>query len=54
MSAVFNVPVFFIVFRETLETAVIVSVLLANVKQALGGSEHIELQKRLRKQVMTT
>jgi high-affinity iron transporter len=34
---VFAVPVFFVVFRETLETAVIVSVLLAFLKQTLDG-----------------
>jgi high-affinity iron transporter len=36
---VFAVPVFFVVFRETLETAVIVSVLLAFLKQTLGGPD---------------
>lgn len=34
---VFAVPVFFVIFRETLETAVIVSVLLAFLKQTLDG-----------------
>jgi len=34
---VFAVPVFFVVFRETLETVVIVSVLLAWLKQTLDG-----------------
>ncbi|KAG9233420.1 iron permease FTR1 family protein [Amylocarpus encephaloides] len=34
---VFAVPVFFVVFRETLEAAVIVSVLLAFLKQTLDG-----------------
>jgi len=34
---VFAVPVFFVVFRETLETVVIVSVLLAFLKQTLDG-----------------
>lgn len=34
---VFSVPVFFVVFRETLETVVIVSVLLAWLKQTLDG-----------------
>lgn len=34
---VFSVPVFFVVFRETLETVVIVSVLLAFLKQTLDG-----------------
>jgi high-affinity Fe2+/Pb2+ permease len=31
--------VYFVVFRETLETSVIVSVLLAFVKQALGQAD---------------
>jgi high-affinity Fe2+/Pb2+ permease len=34
---VFSVPVFFVVFRETLETVIIVSVLLAFLKQTLDG-----------------
>ena len=34
---VFSVPVFLIVFRETLETVIIVSVLLAFLKQTLDG-----------------
>jgi high-affinity iron transporter len=34
---VFSVPVFLVVFRETLETVIIVSVLLAFLKQTLDG-----------------
>ncbi|OBT81206.1 hypothetical protein VE02_10197 [Pseudogymnoascus sp. 03VT05] len=34
---VFAVPVFFIVFRETIETGIIISVLLAFLKQTLSG-----------------
>ncbi|KXH67516.1 plasma membrane iron permease [Colletotrichum salicis] len=34
---VFSVPVFLVVFRESLETGIIVSVLLAFLKQTLGG-----------------
>lgn len=34
---VFAVPVFFIVFRETLEASIIISVLLAFIKQTLDG-----------------
>ncbi|KAH6670078.1 putative iron transferase [Halenospora varia] len=34
---VFSVPVFFVIFRETLETVVIVSILLAFLKQSLAG-----------------
>ena len=33
MPNVFSVPIFFIVFRETLETAIIISVLLGVVEQ---------------------
>lgn len=49
---VFAVPVFFVVFRETLETAIIVSVLLAFLKQTLDGPESDQtIYKKLRKQV---
>jgi len=37
MVNVFSVPVFFIVFRETTEASIIISVLLAFIKQGLGG-----------------
>lgn len=50
---VFAVPVFFVVFRETLETAVIVSVLLAFLKQTLDGPNRDRaVYKKLVKQVM--
>ena len=46
--------VFFVVFRETLETGVIVSVLLAFVKQALGHPDQDPIvYKKLVKQVKT-
>lgn len=49
---VFSVPVFLVVFRETLETVIIVSVLLAFLKQTLDGSEpHAKTYKALRRQV---
>jgi high-affinity iron transporter len=49
---VFAVPVFFIVFREALETAIIVSVLLAFLKQTLNGpSRDVVMHKRLVRQV---
>lgn len=49
---VFSVPVFFVVFRETLETAVIVSVLLAWLKQTLDGPQSDPVvYKKLVKQV---
>lgn len=49
---VFSVPVFFVVFRESLETVVIVSVLLAFIKQSLGDSDKdATLRKVLFRQV---
>jgi high-affinity iron transporter len=49
---IFSVPVFLVVFRETLETAIIVSVLLAFLKQTLEGPAYDpKLYKALRKQV---
>ncbi|WYZ44807.1 hypothetical protein EsH8_VIII_000123 [Colletotrichum jinshuiense] len=49
---VFSVPVFLVVFRESLETGIIVSVLLAFLKQTLGGPERdVHVYKALRKQV---
>ncbi|KAF5664428.1 high-affinity iron transporter [Fusarium heterosporum] len=51
MLDLFSVPVFVVVFRETLETAIIVSVLLAFLKQTLDGSQHDAVYKTLRTQV---
>ncbi|ODV77651.1 plasma membrane iron permease [Suhomyces tanzawaensis NRRL Y-17324] len=52
MVNVFNVQIFFIVFREALEAIVVVSVLLAFLKQGLGGATQDPLvYKKLRKQV---
>lgn len=49
---VFAVPVFLVVFRETLETAIIVSVLLAFLKQTLDGPQRDEkVYKTLVRQV---
>lgn len=49
---VFAVPVFLVVFRETLETAIIVSVLLAFLKQTLDGpGRDPKVYKALRRQV---
>ncbi|KAK7204382.1 iron permease FTR1/Fip1/EfeU [Myxozyma melibiosi] len=49
---VFDVSVFFIVFRETLEASIIISVLLAFLKQGVGrSSEDPLLYKRLVKHV---
>lgn len=43
--------VFFICFRESLETSIIISVLLAFLKQTLGPQSDHVLHKRLVKQV---
>lgn len=52
---VFAVPVFFIVFRETLEVVIIVSILLAFLKQTLDGpSKDDAVYKKLIKQVRYT
>ncbi|KAF2119959.1 plasma membrane iron permease, partial [Lophiotrema nucula] len=51
MPNVFAVPVFFICFRETLETSIIVSVLLAFLKQTLGPEHDAVIRKKLVKQV---
>lgn len=52
MANVFNVQIFFVVLREALETVVIVSVLLAFLKQGLGGSANDPtVYKKLRRQV---
>jgi high-affinity iron transporter len=36
---VFSVPVFLVVFRETLEAVIVISILLAFLKQTLGGPD---------------
>ncbi|ODV77867.1 plasma membrane iron permease [Suhomyces tanzawaensis NRRL Y-17324] len=52
MVNVFNVQIFFVVFREALEAVVIVSVLLAFLKQGLGGAaEDPVVYKKLVRQV---
>ncbi|XYA01366.1 high-affinity iron permease [Meyerozyma guilliermondii] len=52
MVNVFNVQIFFIVFRESLEAIVVVSVLLAFLKQGLGqATEDPTTYKRLVRQV---
>lgn len=49
---VFAVPVFLVVFRETLETVIIVSVLLAFLKQTLDGpNADTKVYKKLIRQV---
>ncbi|KAF2715782.1 plasma membrane iron permease [Pleomassaria siparia CBS 279.74] len=51
MPNVFAVSVFFICFRECLETSIIVSVLLAFLKQTLGPEHDAAVRKKLVKQV---
>ncbi|KAK6465256.1 plasma membrane iron permease [Scheffersomyces coipomensis] len=52
MVSVFNVQIFFVVFRESLEAAIVVSVLLAFLKQGLGAAtDDPVVYKKLRKQV---
>lgn len=52
MTNVFNVQVFFVVFRESLEAVLVVSVLLAFLKQGLGGADQDQtVYKKLRLQV---
>jgi high-affinity Fe2+/Pb2+ permease len=51
MADVFAVPVFFIVFRETLETSLVVSILLAFLKQQIGPEHDAKTYKKLRNQV---
>jgi high-affinity iron transporter len=49
---VFSVPVFLVVFRESLEAVIIVSVLLAFLKQTIGGPERdAVVYKKLVRQV---
>lgn len=51
MVNVFAPQIFFIVFRETLETSIVVSVLLSFVKQQLGKDVDRTVYKKLRNQV---
>ncbi|GIZ46385.1 hypothetical protein CKM354_000951200 [Cercospora kikuchii] len=52
MVNVFAVPVFFICFRECLECTIVVSILLAFLKQSIGGPESDQaVYKRLLRQV---
>ena len=46
-EAVFNVSVFFVVLRETLEAVIVVSVLLSFVKQAIGDGDRALYRKLL-------
>ncbi|KAJ4288631.1 high-affinity iron permease [Kalmusia sp. IMI 367209] len=51
MPNVFAVPVFFICFRECLECSIIVSVLLAFLKQSLGPEHDAVIRKKLVRQI---
>lgn len=51
MPNVFAIPVFFICFRESLETSIIVAVLLAFLKQTLGPEHDAVVRKKLVRQV---
>ncbi|KAI5783573.1 iron permease FTR1/Fip1/EfeU [Geopyxis carbonaria] len=48
MPNVFAVPVFFIVFRETIETSIIVAVLLSFLKQTLGPEDAVTKSKLIK------
>ncbi|KAF9143212.1 high-affinity iron permease [Mortierella sp. GBA39] len=49
MGSLFSVPIYFVIFRETTEAAVIVSVLLSFLSQVLVGDD--QMRKRLSRQV---
>ena len=51
MPNVFAPQIFFIVFRETLETSIVVSVLLSFVKQQLDKDSDRSVYRKLRNQV---
>ncbi|KAL8711163.1 MAG: hypothetical protein Q9220_004308 [cf. Caloplaca sp. 1 TL-2023] len=51
MPNVFAVPIFFIVFRETVEVSIIVSLLLSWQKQTLQPGSDDKTNKKLRRQV---
>ena len=52
MVDVFNIQIFFVLFRETLEGVVIISILLAFLKQGLAGpSNDAVVYKKLVRQV---
>lgn len=51
MSLSFSLPTFFIIFRETTEAAIIVSVLLSFLSQVLTEPKDQALRQRLSRQV---
>lgn len=48
MNDIFNVQIFFVVFREALEAVIVVSVLLAFVKQSIGNKNPAVTKKLVR------
>lgn len=50
MNDIFNVQIFFVVFREALEAVIVVSVLLAFVKQSIGNKSP-DVSKKLVRQI---
>ena len=50
MNDIFNVQIFFVVFREALEAVIVISVLLAFVKQSIG-EKNPQVTKKLVKQI---
>ncbi|TDZ29469.1 High affinity iron permease ftrA [Colletotrichum spinosum] len=51
MEDLFSLPIFFITFRESLETAIIVSVLLAFIKRTLASQDDPVLHQKMVQQV---
>jgi high-affinity iron transporter len=51
MTLSFSLPTFFIIFRETTEAAIIVSVLLSFLSQVLTEPKDQALRQRLSRQV---
>ncbi|KAK2008338.1 iron permease FTR1 family protein [Colletotrichum eremochloae] len=51
MEDLFSLPIFFITFRESLETAIIVSVLLAFIRRTLATKDDPALQQKMERQV---
>lgn len=52
MADIFNIQIFFVLFRETLESVVIISILLAFLKQGLAGTSNDPfVYKKLARQV---
>lgn len=49
MGSLFSVPIYFVIFRETTEAAVIVSVLLSFLSQVLANDN--QMRNRLATQV---